>query len=73
MEYDEHDFKFSSTLAPVQDLKLVASIGREQSGDVAQALRQRRCRQQRIFALPQVVVVEVDRERQHVDSERIGE
>jgi hypothetical protein len=39
---------------------------------VAQALGQRRGGQQRIFAFAQVVVVEVERKREHVDGEGVG-
>ena len=40
---------------------------------MAQALGQRRSGQQRILALAQIVVVEVDRQRQHVNGQRVGE
>jgi hypothetical protein len=46
-------------LAAVEHLKFVAWVGREEAGDVPQSLGQRRGGQQRVFALAQVVVVEV--------------
>ena len=49
-----------SAFAPVEHLKLVAGVGGEEPCDVAQTLGQGRSGQQRIFALAQVVVVEVN-------------
>src|SRR6266568_788240 len=59
--------------AAVEDLEIVSGIGREEAGDVAEALGKGRSGKQGVFALTQVVVVEVDGQREHVDGQRIGE
>ena len=61
----------SSAFAPVEDLEVVAGIGRKEAGKVTQALGQRRSGQQRILALAQIVVIKIDCEREHVDGQRI--
>ena len=62
-----------SAFAAVENLELVAGVGREEARHVAQPLGQRGRSQQRILALAQIVVIEVDGQRQHVDGQRIGE
>ena len=59
--------------APVVNLEFVSGIRREQTGDVAKPLGERRSGQQRVLALAQVVVIEVDSEREHIDGESVGE
>ena len=59
--------------APVEDLEVIAGVGGEEAGDVAEALGQGGGGQQRILALAQIVVVEVNGQRQHVNSQRVGE
>ena len=66
-------FSLCSPFAAVKNLKFVAGIGGKKRGHVAQALGEGGRGQQRILALAQVVIVEVDGERKHVDGERIGE
>ena len=59
-------FPFSLPLAPVEYLELVALVGREQAGDMAQSLGKGGGSQQRVLALPQVVVVEIHCQGKHV-------
>ena len=62
-----------SAFAAVKHLELVAGIGREKRGDVPQALGECGRGQQRVLTLAQVMVVEVDRKRKHVNGERVRE
>ena len=57
--------------AAVEDLEVVAGVGREEAGEVAQALGERRCGEERILALAQIVVIKIDCEREHVDGQGI--
>ena len=63
----------SLPFAPIQDLKLIAGVGGEKGGHMAQPLGQRRRGQQRVFTLAQVVIIEVHSQRKHVDRQRVGE
>ena len=65
--------KLRSALAAIEDLEVVAVVGGEKAGDVAEALGEGLSGQQRVLALAQVVVVEVDGEGEHVDGQGIGE
>src|ERR1700733_1987251 len=60
-------------LMAIGDLKIIARVGWKEPGHMAQPLRQRWRGQQRILALPQIRVVEVKREREHINGQRIGE
>ena len=62
-----------SSTAPVEDLKFVAGIGGKESGDVAEAFGQGGRGEERVFALAQIGVVEVEGEREHVDGDGVGE
>src|SRR5579863_6763536 len=61
------------TFAAIEDLEVVAGVGREESGDVAEALGQGWGGKQRVLAFPEVVVVKVDRQGEHVDGEGVRE
>src|SRR6185503_11904300 len=60
-------------LAAVKDLELVARIRREKAGDMAETLGESGRREERVFAFAKVVVIEIDGEREHVDSQRVRE
>ena len=57
--------------ATVEDLEVVAGVGWEEAGEVPQAFGERRCGQQRILALAQIVVIKINCERKHVDGQGI--
>src|SRR5260370_35428644 len=58
----------SSGSAPVIDVELKPRIGREQRRDLRQALGHRRWRQQRIFALTQLVVINIQAQRKQING-----
>src|SRR5258708_40014041 len=58
---------------PVKDVELKTGIGWEQRGNLVQPLGQRRRRKQRIFTLPQLVVIHVQAESEQVNGNRVGE
>src|SRR5258708_35575046 len=58
---------------PVKDVELKTGIGGEQRGNLVQPLGQRRRRKQRIFTLPQLVVIHVQAESAQVNGNRVGE
>src|ERR1700733_12087711 len=58
--------------AAIENLELVAFVGGEERGDMTQAFRKRGRGEQRILALAQVVILKVQREREHVDGKRVG-
>src|ERR1700678_2213417 len=66
-------FPTALKLVAIGDLKIVARVGWKEPGHMAQTLGQRGRRQQRIFALAQISVVEVEGEREHVDGKSIRE
>lgn len=49
--------------SPIVNLEFVSFVGRKDSGHVAQALRKSWRSQQRVFALAQIVVIEIDSQR----------
>src|SRR5579872_5113226 len=63
----------SSGAAFVEDREFESLVGREQFGDLAQTLGERGRREQRIIALAQIVVIDVEIKREQVDGNRIGE
>src|SRR6266481_2816778 len=58
---------------PVKDVELKTGIGRKQSCNLVQPLSQRGKREQRIFTLPQLVIIHVQAESEQVDGDRVGE
>src|SRR5271170_3255293 len=63
----------TSTASPIKNLKLVAGVGGEESGNMPEAFGQGRRGDERVFALAQIGVVEVDGEREQVDRDSVGE
>src|ERR1035437_8062721 len=59
--------------AAVEDLEVVALVGREEGGYVAEALGEGGGGEEGVVALAEIVVVEVHCEREHVDGQRVGE
>jgi hypothetical protein len=59
--------------AAVVDLEFVTGVGGEKNGDVAEALGEGGSGEERVFALAEVVVVEVNSKGEHVDGESVGE
>src|ERR1022692_4430589 len=59
--------------APIVNIELKSRIGGEDFGDLAQALGHGSGGQQRIVAFAQVVVIDVEVEREQVDRNRVGE
>src|ERR1035437_4930641 len=60
-------------LAAVEDLELVALVGGEEGGNVPEALGEGGGGEEGVVALAEIVVVEVHREREHVDGQGVGE
>ena len=60
-----------SALPTIEDLELVTRVGGEEGGYVTEALRKGGGRQEGVLALAQVVIVEVNGEREHIDSQRV--
>lgn len=62
-----------SAFAAVVDLEFVPRIGGKNTGDMPQAFSEGGSRKERVVALAEVMVIEVDREREHIDGESVGE